>query len=170
MKIFLIGFMGSGKSLIGRHLAKRLGLSFLDLDDFLEKGEKKSIREIFAESGEDEFRKLEKIYLNKTSDLRNHIVATGGGTPCFFENMEWMKANGLTIFLNVNPEILCERLQKESEHRPLLIGNSDKELLKFIESKLNFRLQFYKQAEVTCQADKGFAEIIDDLELILQDI
>ena len=119
MRIFLIGFMGCGKSSIGEELAKSLNYSFLDLDHYIEKNEDARIVDIFNEKGEDEFRKIEHTYLKNIVLFNNTVIATGGGTPCYFNNMEIIKHNGVSIYLKYNADTLSLRLFKNKNQRPL---------------------------------------------------
>jgi shikimate kinase len=145
--IFFIGFMGCGKSYVGKKVADQLGYKFVDLDAYIVENEGLSIFEIFEKYDENHFRLLEKKYLAHFFNEKNTVVATGGGAPCFFDNLEKMNENGLTIYLFANTNILFERLEKERNHRPLLKGKSDDELKDFIAQKLNERSSFYDQAE-----------------------
>lgn len=147
MRVFLIGFMGSGKSTIGIALAKRMGFDFLDLDKYIEKKEAKSIQQIFEKQGELVFRKKEKIALLEVCKKNNIVIATGGGTPCFFENMEIIKAKGKSIYLKIEEEELKERLVNQQTQRPLISNKSDEELQNFINSTLLEREDFYNQAD-----------------------
>lgn len=160
--IYLLGFMGCGKSYIGKGLAQKLGWEFLDMDDFLEANEGMTISQIFAEGGEKLFRELERNYLHATYDFNQTVIATGGGAPCFFDNIDWMNANGQTIYLNAPVEVLVNRLKKETAHRPLLAGKTNKELTQFITNKLAERNIFYKQASVIFDYKTGL-ESADDL-------
>lgn len=153
--IYLVGFMGSGKSYIGKRLAQKLGWDFLDMDQFLENKEGKTIKQIFAEGGESLFRSLERNYLYATHDFDKTIIATGGGAPCFFNNMDWMNENGETIYLKTPVEILTERLKPETAHRPLLAGKSNQELHQFIDQKLADRSSFYEQAQLVFEYQTG---------------
>lgn len=164
--LYLIGFMGSGKSHLGKALAKALNWDFLDMDDFLEAKEGMTIAQIFAEGGEKLFRALEKNYLHATYDFEKTVIATGGGAPCFFDNMEWMNANGTTIYLETPVPILVERLKKETAHRPLLAEKTEEELGLFIKQKLLERAAFYQQASVIFTYRTGL-EGVDDLIRIL---
>lgn len=148
MRIFLIGFMGSGKSYVGSRLADLLGYTFIDLDDKIEEKTQKNIARIFEEEGEDYFRILERDTLQSLDKHNNAVIACGGGTPCFYNNMEWMKNHGKTIYLDLPPAILVQRLKNEKEHRPLIKDLSDKgELLHFIEKKLSERVGFYQKSD-----------------------
>ena len=145
MRIFLVGFMGSGKTTMGRKLAGYLGYRFVDLDKILEDEAGMSIAEFFKRNGETAFREFEKGVLQSSSFNDNTVIATGGGAPCFFDNMEWMNKNGTTVYLMVPPKGLVDRL-KNSTDRPLIKGLNEEEMLKFIAGKLEEREPFYKQA------------------------
>jgi shikimate kinase len=150
MKIFLIGFMGSGKTHWGQRLAVRLNLSFFDLDSLIIEKEKRSVAEIFAEKGEEYFRFLEKEILESvTEQQESFILSCGGGTPCFFNNIEFMKKNGKVIWLNTSVDVLRLRLQKERRSRPLIAEVSEDELQRYIVRKLSERRMYYQQADVT---------------------
>ena len=133
-RIFLVGMPGSGKSTAGKYLARELRYEFLDLDDLIEDQEGIKIAQIFKEQGEDYFRQLEQDELKRIQGTRL-VIATGGGTPCFFDNMEWMNTNGFTIFLNRDLETLIDRT-KGKEHRPLLLSNPVESLKKLLEKRL----------------------------------
>ena len=122
-------------------------MDFIDLDELIETSEQKSIPEIFASIGEDGFRKLEQTYLHKTVNYTNTIISCGGGTPCFFDNITWMKTHGKVIYLKVSQEILFERLSKEKKQRPLINSLSDDELKQFISHTLDIRAPYYEQAD-----------------------
>lgn len=146
MKIFLIGFMGCGKSTLGKKLAAKLGYGFIDLDQVFEDQIASSIGEYFAANGEDAFRALESKVLKEYNYPSDCVVATGGGAPCYFDNMEWMNNNGITFYIEMPPIALAKRLEKGKEKRPLLRDMSEEQLIKFIESKLTERDSFYKRA------------------------
>lgn len=148
MKIFLIGFMGSGKTTLGRKLASRMGYEFVDLDHKLEQQVELSIAEYFQIFGEDAFRKLESEVLKKTEYPENAIISTGGGLPCYFDNMDWMKANGKSVYIKLSPKTLADRLETGKEERPLLQDKHGDALVAFIEQKLNERERFYSQAGI----------------------
>lgn len=153
MPIYLIGFMGSGKTTVGKKLAKQLGYLFIDLDAYLEKKYQCKIAEVFEKDGEDVFRDRERQCLVELSGLDNAVVSTGGGTPCFFDNLDKMKATGLTIYLKASSSLLKDRLKNAKTERPLLKdANSEEELLSLIESKLNQREPIYNQAHIIVNA------------------
>ena len=146
--IFLVGFMGSGKSTIGRRLATALGAGFQDLDTIIEKTEGQSISTIFSTKGEDYFREIESQHLKSISASEQvKVIAVGGGTPCFFDNMDWMNAHGMTFFLNPSIDILYKRLQSETAHRPILSGKTEDSLRQFMIEKLDARLHHYRKAQ-----------------------
>jgi len=146
MKIFLVGFMGSGKSTLGKKISELMNVSFIDLDSKIERREGKSVSEIFAERGEEYFRKTESETLRETGRNRNAVIATGGGAPCFHNNMKWMNENGITLYLEAPAGELYHRLLKEREIRPLLASLGDVALFDFIMSSLAHREPFYAQA------------------------
>ena len=139
--------MGSGKSHLGRKFAKHLGLQFIDMDHYIEKRNYKTIPQIFAEEGEAEFRKKERKALEELSEFTNIVIATGGGAPCFFDNIDLMNNSGKTIYLNIDPKILAFRLMKSKTERPLIKGKSKDELIDFINETLKKRNEFYSQAK-----------------------
>ncbi|NQU51724.1 MAG: shikimate kinase [Bacteroidetes bacterium] len=147
MRIFLIGYMGSGKSHLGWKLSNFLGVQFVDMDNYIEERNCKTIPQIFAEEGEAEFRKKERKALEELSEFTNIVIATGGGAPCFFDNIDLMNEAGKTIYLNIDPKILADRLMKSKTERPLIKGKSKTELVSFIDETLKKRNEFYKQAK-----------------------
>jgi shikimate kinase len=146
MRIFLIGFMGSGKSTMGRALAASLNLTFIDLDTYLEERYFRTIPQIFAEEGEENFRKKERKVLEEVSLFDQVIVATGGGAPCFFDNMELMNNSGFCIFLDVDTDSLIYRLTHARVERPLIKGKTTEELRQFIGELMQKRRPFYEKA------------------------
>lgn len=146
-KIFLTGYMGSGKSTAGKKLAAKLGFEFIDLDKFIETECGQTISEIFAEKGENEFRALEHNALKKLINKNNIVVACGGGTPCYYGNMELMNNNGITIYLKMSAEALASRLIKAKDRRPLIEGKTEDELKNFINEHLEKREDIYHQAQ-----------------------
>ena len=147
MRIYLIGYMGCGKSTLGRRLAKHLNLEFVDMDHYIEMRNHKSVPQIFAEEGEAEFRKKERKALEELSEFSNIVIATGGGAPCFFDNIDLMNNTGTTIYMNIDPAILADRLIHSKTERPLIKGKSQEELTVFIDEMLAKRRPFYSQAK-----------------------
>ena len=144
--IYLIGMMGSGKSYWGQQLSKATNIPFHDLDECIEKAASKSIKAIFEHDGESAFRLLEKQVLNDTFSFPPAIIATGGGTPCFFDNMEQMNLYGKTLWLHCDIQTLVKRLLPEMEQRPLLKNMNASSLQDFLAEKLNERTSFYQQS------------------------
>lgn len=147
MRIYLIGYMGCGKSTLGRKLSKHLDLQFVDMDHYIEERNYKTIPQIFEEEGEAEFRLKEKKALEELSEFSDIVIATGGGAPCFYDNIELMNQTGKTIYMNISPDILADRLLKSKTERPLIKGKSREELVAFIDETLKKRNEFYKQAK-----------------------
>ena len=146
-RIFLIGYMGSGKSTVGKLLANNLGYSFIDMDAQIEAHQFKTVTQIFAELGEDKFRLLEQKCLHEVSEFDDVVISTGGGTPCFFDNISFMNANGLTVYLKYSAQELAERLGgSHVAKRPVLGNRQGDELLQFISDGLAKREPFYTQA------------------------
>lgn len=169
MRYFLIGFMGSGKTTFGRALAARLAVPFVDLDAQIEATEGRTIPQIFAEAGEAAFREIERKHLRDTSRYSEAVVATGGGAPCFFDNMAWMNKSGTTIYLQASPQILFERLEKEAAGRPLLAHLGPESLQRVIVETLEKREWFYAQAQFTVpQSGHDFDRILENLEAIVR--
>ncbi len=156
--------MASGKSVTGKELAEKLGLEFLDMDEIFERRYTK-IGEYFEDKGEEEFRKREREILLELMEEENVVIATGGGTPCFFDNMERMKKAGITIYLKCSLEILYERLSEQAPKRPLLKGLQGKELRLFILEHLWKREKYYSQAKFEIQAGLpgSFAKVLEDI-------
>jgi shikimate kinase len=149
MKIFLIGFMGSGKTHWGRIWAQKNQLTFYDLDEQIEKTVGESVADIFEKKGEENFREMERYVLRKFNVKNNFVMACGGGTPCFLENLPWMNEQGITVYLEAKPSEILEKVMHETQERPLLKKLNSSELLFFIEQKLKEREPFYKQAKYT---------------------
>ena len=153
-RIFLIGYMGSGKTTLGKAFAKAAGLEFIDLDWYIEERLHKTISKIFAEQGESGFREIERKLLHEAGDFEDVLIACGGGTPCFFDHMDYMNQAGDTVFLDVSPEVLFRRLKIAKTKRPLLAGKSDQELMAFIIGGLEKRLPFYSRARYCLSGER----------------
>ena len=151
-RIFLLGFMGSGKSHWGRIWAQHAGLEFADLDTLIEKEEGLSVAALFDKKGEAYFREREQAVLKTYAGKENFILSCGGGTPCFNNNIDWMNACGLTVYLQATPQYIFERVAGEREKRPLLKNVNPAELLFFIEQKLQERAPFYEKAQLILPA------------------
>jgi shikimate kinase len=145
-KFFLIGYMGSGKTTTGKQLAKQLNLQFIDIDMFIENRYCKSISAIFEEKGEAVFREIERKILLEILDFENVVISTGGGTPCFFDNMDLMNQSGITIYLKTSVAELTERLKNEKQKRPLIKNKDSEEIKTYVAANLEKREHFYNQA------------------------
>lgn len=163
MRVYLVGYMGSGKSTMGRSLSSLLGLNLIDLDHYLENKYHKTIPQIFAEEGEDSFRRKEQAVLHEVSLFENVILATGGGAPCFFDNMEVMNNTGFCIFLDVDTEELVERLIHAKTERPIIKGKSKEELYGFIEEMMEKRRPFYEKARYILKGKNLDPQLILDI-------
>jgi shikimate kinase len=149
MRYFLIGFMGSGKTHWGQKWAAKNKLTFYDLDNEIEKILGESVADIFEKKGENFFREMERYVLKKFNVSDNFIMACGGGTPCFFDNLQWMKDNGTVIYLQVSPPKVFDRVMDEKDKRPLIKKLNTSELLFFIEQKIKEREAYYSEAHHT---------------------
>ncbi len=166
MIVFLIGFMGSGKTTVGKKLAKKLGYTFIDLDKEIEKQQKNTIAKIFESKGEDYFRKLEHQFLTDFNLKKNTVVSCGGGTPCFYNNMEMMNNIGYTVYIQMTTEALFSRLKQAKTTRPLLLNMNDETLMHYINDKLNERESVYRLSNISVN---GINLNVDDLaDLIIK--
>lgn len=154
MRIYLIGYMGCGKSTLGRKLAASLNLAFIDLDTFLEEKYFQTIPQIFANEGEEGFRRKEQTVLHEISAFDNVVVATGGGAPCFFDNIEVMNNTGSCFFLDVDTDSLVNRLIHSKTERPIIKGKSPEELHHFIDEMMLKRRPFYEKARYTLKGNE----------------
>jgi len=162
MKIYIVGFMGSGKSTYGERLSKAMKHSFVDLDKLIEERVGKTIAEIFEQEGEEAFRKLETEALHSTAEMQDTVISTGGGTACFNDNMSWMNDNGVTVYLRLFESIIQKRLERAVEERPLLAGMDDDERHTFIHETLTERSMHYSQAQWVIQPEQfGFKKLAE---------
>jgi shikimate kinase len=145
-RIVLIGYMGSGKTTVGKALAKEIGLPFYDLDWYIESRMRKKVSQIFAEQGEEGFRRIERNMLHEVAEFENVVVSCGGGTPCFFDNMDYLNNQAQVVYLKADPEVLHKHLLMGKGDRPLLKGKSPEELITFIREQLEKREPFYTKA------------------------
>lgn len=139
--------MGSGKTTVGKALAKDLNLPFYDLDWYIESRMRKTVSQIFAEQGEDGFRKIEYNMLHEVAEFEDVVISCGGGTPCFFDNIDYLNAQGDVVYLKASPEVLFRHLQMGKGNRPLLKGKTPEELIKFIKEQLQKREEYYCKAK-----------------------
>ena len=167
-RIILIGYMGAGKTTVGKILAKDLGIPFYDLDWYIETRMRKRVKQIFDERGEEGFRIIEKNMLHEVAEFENVVLACGGGTPCFFDNMEYMVGQGDVVYLRGTPEVLFRHLKMGKGVRPLLLGKNDEELLEYIKENVKKREEFYMKAnhivDIPCMEDED--KILDTTEKI----
>jgi len=153
-RIFLTGYMGAGKTTAGRELAKVLELDFIDLDHFIQARYQKTVGQIFQEVGENEFRIIERNILKEVGEFEDVVISTGGGTPCFFNNMEYMNNAGTTVYLKARPEALASRLNSCKEKRPLIKDKDEQELYTFIVDSLEKREPYYSQAKIIFETEQ----------------
>lgn len=164
MKLVLIGYMGSGKTTVGKLLAQELGFEFIDLDDYIEASLNEKIAHIFKTKGELYFRKKESELLNEIlDDNRDLVIALGGGTPCYGINMDTiLQKTNMVFYLKLSIASLIERLYKEKEHRPLISHLKDKDLPEFIGKHLFERGVYYSRANYTVTADHKDSEMVKE--------
>ena len=160
-RIILIGYMGAGKTTIGNALARELGMPFYDLDWYIESRMRRTIKQLFDERGESGFRQIEYNMLHEVAESENVIISCGGGTPCFFDNMDYMNRQGDTVYLQASPEVLCRHLSMGKTVRPLLLGKSADEQRTFVAEQLAQREPYYSRARHTISVD-----LMDDFKKI----
>lgn len=165
MNVVLVGYMGSGKTSLGKKLASRLGMTFIDTDKFIEENESKTITEIFTSCGEQHFRELEKELVEKIKCQDNLLISTGGGMPCFNNLMEDLNQLGTTIYLKRPAKELANRIFNSKKIRPLVVGKSYEELVEYIENVLTIREPQYEKAHITVNRE---IQNISSLELLLK--
>ncbi len=151
--LFIIGYMGCGKTTFGRALSAATGLRFIDLDFYIEQRYRSTVKEIFAAVGEEGFRKREREMLLEVAEFNDCIISCGGGTPCFFDNIDQMNMKGTTLWLQASEDTLFSRLIRKREKRPLLAGKSDDEIRSVISSQLEARKPFYQKAQHKWKGD-----------------
>lgn len=152
-RIIIIGYMGAGKTTVGKALAKQLGLQFYDLDWYIESRMRKTIKQIFDERGEEGFRQMEKSMLHEAAEFEDVVISCGGGTPCFFDNMDYMNEQGETVYLKASPDVLYGHLKMGKTVRPLLLNKTPEEVQMFIREQLQKREPFYSKAKHTINVD-----------------
>ena len=153
VRIIIIGYMGSGKTTVGKALSKDLGIPFYDLDWYIESRMRKTIPQIFAERGEEGFRKIEHNMLHEVAEFEDVIISCGGGTPCFFDNMDYMNGQGETVYLQASPDVLYDHLIMGKTERPLLKNKTPDEMRQFIAEQLALRDPYYSKAKHTLNVD-----------------
>lgn len=152
-KVYIVGYMGAGKTTAARRLAQRLGWGVADTDALFEEKYKISVNDFFNKYDEPLYRKLESEVLKSTESLENVVVSTGGGTACYFDNMEWMNQHGLTVFLRISPQAAVDRVIHSRHKRPLVEGKTEEELTEFVQRHYTSRLPYYEQAQITVKAE-----------------
>lgn len=172
IRVFLMGFMGAGKTTLGKALAKDLGVSFIDLDQYIEKRYLMTVSQIFAQKGEQGFRQIESRLLREVGEFDDVIVSCGGSTPLIGDNMDYMLLQGETVYLKCNNDTLLRRLKAARSQRPLIASKTDQELAQFIESETQRREPGYLRARFICPGDRlesrdQIAETIEYIENLL---
>ena len=152
-RIYIVGYMGAGKTTAARHLASHLVWEVVDTDALFEEKYKISVCDFFNKYDEPLYRKLESEVLKSTENLDNVVISTGGGTACYFDNMEWMNQHGLTVFLRISQTAVVDRLLHAKRKRPLAEGKTESELTEFVNRHYTARLPFYEQAKITVKAE-----------------
>jgi shikimate kinase len=152
-RIYIVGYMGAGKTTAARRLAQRMGWEVVDTDALFEEKYKISVNDFFNKYDEPLYRKLESEVLKATESLDHVVVSTGGGTACFFDNMDWMNQHGLTVFLRISPQAAVDRVIHSRHKRPLVEGKSEEELTEFVNQHYASRLPFYEQARITAKSE-----------------
>jgi shikimate kinase len=165
-RIILIGYMGSGKTTVGKALAKEIGLPFYDLDWYIENRMRRKVSQIFADSGEEGFRQIERNMLHEVAEFEDVVISCGGGTPCFFDNVDYMNQQGQVVYLRCEPEVLKGHLLMGKGDRPLLKGKSPEELIDFIRQQLELREPFYSKAAYTL--DVSLMDNYDKIKITIE--
>lgn len=160
-RIILIGYMGAGKTTVGKALAKELRMPFYDLDWYIESRMHKTVKAIFDERGEAGFRKIEHNMLHEVAEFEDVIISCGGGTPCFFDNIDYMNRQGETVYLKATPEVLYGHLKMGKTIRPLLLNKTADEVQVFIREQLAQREPYYSKAKYVLDVN-----LLDDYEKI----
>ncbi len=173
IRIILVGYMGSGKTTVGRQLAKALGLQFYDLDWYIEMRFRKRVAEIFAEKGEEGFRDMERRMLHEVAEFEDVVLSCGGGTPCFYDNMEYLNSlEGDTVYLRCSPEVLAQHLRMGRIERPLIKGKNPEDLEQYIRQSLEEREPYYTKAKHTVDVTlmDNFEKISITIDLLRKEL
>ena len=165
-RIVLIGYMGSGKTTVGKALGKEIGLPFYDLDWYIESRMRKKVSQIFAERGEEGFRVIERNMLHEVAEFEDVVISCGGGTPCFFDNMDYLNSQAQVVYLRCEPEVLRKHLLMGKGDRPLLKGKTPEELTDYIREQVEYREQFYTKARYTL--DVSLMDNYDKIKITIE--
>ena len=168
IRVILIGFMGAGKTTVGKALGKALGVTFYDLDWYIETRMRKTVKQIFDEQGEEGFRKMEHNMLHEVAEFENIVISCGGGTPCFYDNMDYLNQQGDTVYLKASPEVLYKHLKMAKGVRPLLLNKTPEEVQVYIREELNRREQFYGKAKHILDID--VMDSLDKIQFFVEEI
>ncbi len=160
-RIVLVGYMGSGKTTVGKALSKETGMMFYDLDWYIENRMHTTVSKLFTERGEEAFRRIEYNMLHEVAEFEDVIISCGGGTPCFFDNMDYLNQQGDVVYLKASPDTLYKHLLMAKVERPLLKGKSPEELIAYITEHLKERAPFYEKARYTLDVN-----VLDDYDKI----
>lgn len=168
-RIYIVGYMGAGKTTTARRLAQHMGWEVVDTDALFEEKYRISVHDFFNKYDEPLYRKLEAEVLKETENLVHVVVSTGGGTACYFDNMDWMNRHGTTVFLRISEKAVVDRLLHAKRKRPLSDGKSEEELKAFVSRHYAERLPYYEKAQITVKAEdldlEGLASRIQELEI-----
>lgn len=167
-RIYLVGYMGAGKTTAAKRLAHRLGWEVADTDALFEEKYRISVDDFFQKYDEPLYRKLESEILKSTENLNHTVISTGGGTACYFDNMDWMNQHGLTVFLRISPKAAVDRVLHSRHKRPLARGKTEAELMEFVSQHYAARMPFYEQAQITVKSEdfdlEGLVLLIENQE------
>ena len=168
IRIFLTGYMGAGKTTLGKAFAHKMNIPFIDLDWYIEERFHKTVGELFTERGEAGFRELERNMLHEVAEFENVIISCGGGTPCFFDNMEYMNRQAQTVYLKASPDVLFQHLKMGKVERPLLKDKTEDEMKQYIRDSLAIREPFYSRAQYTLDVSllENYDKIKDSVRLL----
>ena len=170
IRIILIGYMGAGKTTIGKALAKALDVPFYDLDWYIESRMRRTVKQIFDAEGEEGFRRIEHNMLHEVAEFENVVLSCGGGTPCFFDNIDYINRQGQVVYLKAEPDVLYQHLQMGKGVRPLLLGKTAEEVKAYIVEQLAYREQFYSKARYTLDINllDNFKKIDDTVRKLME--
>ena len=167
-RIILIGYMGAGKTTVGKALAKSLGVAFYDLDWYIETRMRRTVKQIFDSEGEEGFRRIEHNMLHEVAEFEDVVISCGGGTPCFFDNIDYMNRQGQVVYLKASPEVLYEHLKMGKAVRPLLLGKTPGQVREFIVEQLAQREPFYSKARYTL--DINLLDNYDKINVTVEEV